>query len=106
MGKRCINFSDSEEILLKKEAEKNGITVSSLIRKMLFQELSIDDFADFKNEQTEFNRQFIELLRAIHTQSRIGTNITARMYTTAFPDIAKKEIKVVKDKFLGGDGND
>ena len=105
MGKRCINFSDGEEIVLKKEAAKNGITVSALIRKMLFQEMSIDDFINFQNEQEEINRQLIELLKAIHTQSRIGTNITAKMYTTAFPDVARDEIKKVKDKFLGGENN-
>ena len=62
-------------------------------------------FVNFQNEQAEVNRQLIELLKAIYTQSRIGTNITARMYTTAFPDVARDEIKKVKDKFLGGENN-
>ena len=100
-----IRLSQAEKQLLKNSALKAGISLSDLVRSRLFVQEDNDDFINFKAEQMELNRELIELLKAIHTQSRIGTNITARMYTSAFPDVARDEIKKVKDKFLGGENN-
>lgn len=100
-----IRLSEAEKKLLKDSAKRAGISLSDLVKSRLFVQADNDDFISFRAEQMELNKQFIEFLKAIHTQARIGTNITARMYTTAFPDVARNEIKKVKDKFLGRDNN-
>lgn len=75
MARCSINFTDAQEIELKKEAAKQGVSLTKLVQNLLFYNQNNNHFGDFMAEQQQLNEQIIETLKGI--DNRLAFNNSA-----------------------------
>ena len=104
---RCISVrvTDRQEKALRKEAKARGMTLSVYLRERLFPTVDVDDFAEFKAEQTEANIQICKLLYDLIREVKFSANVSAYFYKESRPG-AEQRIKKIHQLIFDQGGND
>lgn len=102
---RCISVrvTEKQEQVLKKEAKARGMTLSLYLRERLFPTVDVDNFAEFKAEQTEVNAQICKLLYNLIREVKFSANVSAYFYKESRPGAENRIKKIHQLIFDQGD---
>lgn len=90
---------------LEKGGEGSGMTLSVYLRERLFPTVDVDDFAEFKAEQSEANGQICKLLYNLIREVKFSANVSAYFYKESRPG-AEQRIKKIHQLIFDQGGND
>lgn len=89
---RCVSIRVTEEQyeILRKEAKVRKVTVSMLVRELLFPSVSADDFHKFKSEIFSANKEMMALLLELTKHVRFSSSVSANLFTCQRPEAVDK----------------
>ena len=93
---RCVSLRVTEEQfdMLQKEAKARKVTVSTLVRELLFPSVNADAFQSFKNEVFSANKEMMTLLMELTKHVRFSSSVSANLFSYQRPEAVDKLQKI------------
>ncbi len=99
---RTVSLRVTEEQfnMLQKEAKNRKLTVSNLLREVIFPSVDADAFQSFKNEVFSANQEMKSLLLELTKHVRFSESVAATLYSYERPGTAEIELQEIKDNIF------
>ena len=98
-----LRITEEQFNILQKEAKARRLTVSNLLRELIFPSVSADAFHIFKSEIFAANKEMMSLLLELTKHVRFSSSVSANLFTYQRPEAVDKLQKIHEGIFQGGE---
>ncbi len=89
-----LRITEKQFDILQKEAKARNLTVSNLLRELIFPSVNSDAFQEFKSEMFTANKEMMAVLTELTKQVRFSSSVSANLFSYQRPDAVDKLRKI------------